>query len=173
MNGKKINPRIRFPGTLLLSGIQICYSRVQPREESCVEFDTSSAWGPPCEYGCGEAGPGGRWSSVQGSISPALKELVIESGQLTGPGSGEASGSQEDGFASQEVEGESVEGPAGAAKWWPGSAGRLSRGRSLWLSARHAGPSPVLGTFLGDPYSPAGLPAPRNPPHPASAFTGI
>lgn len=44
--------------------------------------------------------------------------------------------------------GKRVEGPAGAAKWWPGSAGRLSRGRSLWLSARHAGPSPVLGTCL-------------------------
>lgn len=57
-----------------------------------------------------------------------------------------------------------MEGPAGTAKSRPGSAGPLSRGRSLWPSTRHAGPSPVLSTFLGDPYSPTGLPAPGTPP---------
>lgn len=170
MNGKKINPRIRFSGTLLLSGIQICYSRVQPREESCVEFDTSSAWGSTMRIWM----RGGR-SRGEVELRPGQHLSSFErAGHRKWPtGSGEASGSPEDGFATQDVEGESVEGPAGAAKWWPGSAGRLSRGRSLWLSARHAGPSPVLGTFLGDPYSPAGLPASWNPPHPVAAFAGV
>lgn len=67
-----------------------------------------------------------------------------------------------------------MEGPAGTAKSRPGSAGPLSRGRSLWPSTRHASPSPVLGTFLGDPYSPTGLPAPQNTtPHPMSAFSRV